>query len=179
MVPFRFPLQAQYAVGFSHLRLRLILYVHYVFQYLKTKGESREVDKRSQLDRQLTTTYRRNIEARTPDHCCRRKTISVTYCECVCVRVRVFACVALISNMPSACAVLSLCGFSGCTIFFHITYLITSTIFGKKVIEHKVCVLIFSTSYMWNILIWRRTERDMTINVRRSSCRVSVILVRF
>jgi len=53
VVPFRFPLQAQYAVRFSHLRFHLIPYVHYVFQYLKEKGENREVDKRCQQDRQL------------------------------------------------------------------------------------------------------------------------------
>ena len=70
-----------------------ILYVHYVFQYLKKKGENSEVEKICQLDRQLTITYRRNIEARTPDHCCRRKTISVTYCEWVCVFVCVCVCV--------------------------------------------------------------------------------------
>jgi hypothetical protein len=34
--------------------------------------------------------------------------------------------------------------------FYHIFqyYLINGTIFGKKVIEHKMCVLIFSTTYV-------------------------------
>ena len=34
-------------------------------------------------------------------------------------------------------------------IFRH--YFIKSTIFGKNVIEHKTCVLIFSTTFIWNI----------------------------
>jgi len=33
-------------------------------------------------------------------------------------------------------------------IFLH--YLINGTIFGKKVIEYKLCVLIFSTTFVWN-----------------------------
>jgi hypothetical protein len=35
------------------------------------------------------------------------------------------------------------------SIFPH--YLIKGTIFGKKVIEHKMCVLIFSTTFVCNI----------------------------
>jgi hypothetical protein len=31
-------------------------------------------------------TYRRNIEALSRNHCCRRKAISITYCECVSVK---------------------------------------------------------------------------------------------
>jgi hypothetical protein len=34
-------------------------------------------------------------------------------------------------------------------IFRH--YLINGTIFGKNVIEYKMCVLIFSTTFIWNI----------------------------
>jgi len=34
------------------------------------------------------------------------------------------------------------CGLSGCTIFSHID-LKNSTIFGEKVIEHNMCVLVF------------------------------------
>jgi hypothetical protein len=30
-------------------------------------------------------------------------------------------------------------------------YLINITIFEKKVIEHKMCFLIFSTNFIWNI----------------------------
>jgi len=43
-----------------------------------------------------------------------------------------------------------ICGLSGCTILLHI-YLINSTIFGKKVIGHKICVLISSTTFVSNV----------------------------
>ena len=50
--------------------------------------------------------------------------------------------------------------------------------FNKKVTEHKMCVLIFSTTFVWNIFNsmtnWVRYH-----NVHRSSCKVPIILVRF
>jgi len=36
---------------------------------------------------------------------------------------------------------------------------------SKKVIEHKMCALIFSTTFVRNILIPRRTEQDKIKNV--------------
>jgi hypothetical protein len=53
-------------------------------------------------------------------------------------------------------------------IFRH--YLINGTIFRKQVTEHKMCVLIFSTNFMWNIS--RPNQRDIIINVKTSSCNV-------
>jgi hypothetical protein len=41
--------------------------------------------------------------------------------------------------------------------------------FWKKVIEHKMCVLIFSTTLPETFLILRRIEQDIIINARRSS----------
>ena len=51
-------------------------------------------------------------------------------------------------------------------------YLTKGTIFGKKDIGHKMCVLIFSTTSAWNSLILRRIERDIIINMFRSTCKV-------
>jgi hypothetical protein len=52
--------------------------------------------------------------------------------------------------------------------------------FRKKVIDNKMSVLIFSLQLLsGTLLILRRTERDIIINVRRSSCKVPVILVIF
>ena len=51
--------------------------------------------------------------------------------------------------------------------------------FRKKVIEHKMCVLIFLQLLFETVLILRRIHRDIVINVKTSSCEVTVILVRF
>ena len=51
--------------------------------------------------------------------------------------------------------------------------------FGERVIEHKMCVLSFSTMYVWNISHSRKNQRDIIINVLSPSCKVPVILVRF
>jgi hypothetical protein len=64
-------------------------------------------------------------------------------------------------------------------------YHIFSTLFHKrhdfreKVIEHKMCVLIFSTNFSETFLILRRIQGIVVINVHRSSCKVPVIVVGF
>ena len=46
----------------------------------------------------------------------------------------------------------------------------------KKVIEHKMCVLIFCTDLFETFPIWSRIRRHI-INVRRSSCKVPLLLL--
>ena len=59
-------------------------------------------------------------------------------------------------------------------------YLINGLIFErKKVTEHKMCVLIFYTAFVWNISHSKKKISDMMKNVYRSSCKVSTVLVRF
>ena len=51
--------------------------------------------------------------------------------------------------------------------------------FKKDVIEHKMCVWIFSTTFIRKSLILRRIKRDIVINVKTSLCEVLVIRGRF
>jgi hypothetical protein len=55
-----------------------------------------------------------------------------------------------------------ICGLLGSTTFFHIISH-GARVSGKKVIEHKVCVLILSTELLEIFLILRLTERDIII----------------
>ena len=57
--------------------------------------------------------------------------------------------------------------------------LINCKAFGKKFIEHKMCVLIFSTILPEIFLIIKIIHREIITNLRRSSCKVPIILVRF
>jgi hypothetical protein len=59
-------------------------------------------------------------------------------------------------------------------------YLINGAIFEKKVLLNTKCLFWFTLQLLSEaLLILRRTERDMTINVYWSSCKVSVAFVRF
>jgi hypothetical protein len=46
-----------------------------------------------------------------------------------------------------------------------------------KVIEHKMCVLIFCTTFVQTFLIVRRNKRDMIKNVCRSACVYSTAVI--
>ena len=71
------------------------------------------------------------------------KAISITYSVCVSV--------ALVIRHAMRVRLIVICGLAGCTIFFP-QYLINGTIFGSKnFFEHKMCVLIFSTTFVCNI----------------------------
>jgi hypothetical protein len=51
--------------------------------------------------------------------------------------------------------------------------------FQKEFIDHKVCVWFSLQLFSERFLILRRNERDIIINVNRSSCKVRIILFRF
>ena len=57
-------------------------------------------------------------------------------------------------------------------------YLIKDTIFGKKIIEHKMRILIFSTTFVKSFIILKWNRRGIIIVVHVFSCKVPVILVR-
>jgi len=71
----------------------------------------------------------------------------IAYYECVCVAL-VFQYAERMRRIivPSVACLYS--------IFFP-HYLISRTIFGDKVIDHKKCVLIFSTTFVWNVFDYK------------------------
>ena len=71
-------------------------------------------------DRQRT--YKRNIQARSFNHCCRGKVLSVTLCVCVCVWVCVCVCVFVALRILHAMRMrhIIICSLPSFTIFFHI-----------------------------------------------------------
>jgi hypothetical protein len=104
--------------------------------------------------------------AKPPLPCKNNKYYLFWVCVCVCVCVCVYQHAQRMHRILSAaCLVL--------TYFFHII-----SFFGKKLLNMK-CVLIFSTTFIWNFLILRRIERAVIINVSTSSSNVSVTFATF
>jgi hypothetical protein len=64
-------------------------------------------------------------------------------------------------------------------VHFFTHYYTDGTFSEKEFNEHKMCVLIFSTTLSEATFILRIIEREVIINVRRSSRKVPVILVIF
>ena len=113
----------------------------------------------------------RHIEARSCNHCCRGKAKSNTYCE------RVF----VVSGIQHAMRMRRIA----------FSYVACQALQYFSTLSHKrhdfwkngyraqnVC---FDSLYIfvWKLLTIRRNERDMTINVARSPCKVPDVLVTF
>jgi hypothetical protein len=92
-------------------------------------------------DRQCT--YKRNIEARSRNHFCRGKAMSITNYECVSVALVIQHAKLMHRIILSSVACVGLTEFSTLS---HKSY-----DYRKKVTEHKMCVLIYSTNFIWNI----------------------------
>jgi len=111
----------------------------------------------------------RNIEALSYNYCFRGKAISITHFE--------YVFLALDINHAMRMRHSVFCGLSGSTQFF---YIISLTVrLSEKVIEHKMCVLIFSTILSKKFLILRIIVPHIIRHTRMSSCKLPAILVIF
>jgi hypothetical protein len=78
--------------------------------------------------------------------------MSITYCECVFVALDIQH-VMRIRHIVNCCL-------PGSTIFYHIIYY-TARFSGKKIIEHKMCILVFLPVLSETFLVLSRIQRDV------------------
>ena len=103
-------------------------------------------------------TYKRNIESCSCNHCCCLEEINVTCSGCVFVALVIQHAVRMGLLYSQLWPVW----------LYHILpqYLTNGTIFGGKKIVHKLCVLIFSTPFVWNIYNsqnnWTKNDQKRT-----------------
>jgi hypothetical protein len=111
--------------------------------------------------------YKRNTEEHSRNHYCRENAKSFTYSECGLVTL-VVQYAMRVRRIMSSVASLVVPHFST------ISHKLLD--FRGNVIEHKMCVLIFSTSLVPpKNLILRRIQRGMIIHEQRSSCKVPIV----
>ena len=112
------------------------------------------------------------VQTRWRNHCCRENAISSTYSECVPV--------ALVIRHAKRMRRIHFYPWPLCLyLFFHIISL-TTRFSGKKKLLNIKCVFCFSAQILSEtFLITRKFQRDIVINVKTSSRKVPVILVRF
>jgi hypothetical protein len=114
----------------------------------------------------------RNAEVNSCNHCCSRKAINITYSESV----------FLASGIKHAMRMhhIVFCGLPDSTIFFHtVPYTVRFSKEeekknGKKVIEHKMRVLIFTVTFVWNISHskkkWARYDKKRILGITLITC---------
>ena len=111
-----------------------------------------------------------DTDASLCNHCCSGKAKSITYSECVFVAVGILH----VMRMPQYCHLWPARLHS---IFPH--HLINGTICNnKKIIEHKMCVLIFYNFCLKYFSFLKKKKQCTIKSVYWSSCKVPVTLVR-
>ena len=118
-------------------------------------------------------------------HCCRRKTVSIAYFACLCVRVRargeMRACFCIcVSARARACACSRVALLIQHTRYRHIVicglwlhHIIRKRHdFRKKVTEHKMCILILSTTFIWSVSHYKKNSLRYCHKYEKPSCKV-------
>ena len=117
-------------------------------------------------------TYKCNIDVRSPNYCCRGKSVSITYSECVSVALVTRHAKGMLCVVLSSVSCLVLQTFST---FSHKQHLLRK----KKSLSMKYGSR-FSPQILSEIfLIPGKIRRDVIIHLTRFSCKVPVVLVRF
>ena len=115
--------------------------------------------------------YNRNIEARSRNHCCRAKVINIINSESVPVTlVTKYGQRMRRSELPSVSCMALPCF---CTLRHK-----RHNSWQKEVTDRKMRVLISSAASFVKLLIPRRIQRDIIINVQTFACKVPLIFVK-
>jgi hypothetical protein len=114
---------------------------------------------------EMQCMYKCNIKVRPCNICCCGEAVPITYSECVSVALVIQHAVCMYRITLPSVACLA------------VPYISTLSHKRYSLKKHEVCVLILSTTFVWNIC-HLRIKWDI-INVHTSSCKVPVILVRF
>ena len=113
----------------------------------------------------------RDVESRSCNHSCRGKAITIIYYECIFV---------LLFIQHAKCMRHIISSVASPTLPHFSTLSHQRQIPKNKKLLHIKCVFLFSLQILSEtFLTVRRIQRDTIINVRRSSCKVPVVLVGF
>jgi hypothetical protein len=101
----------------------------------------------------------------------------VCVCMCVCVCVCVSVALVIRHAMRIRCIIFSSVAYPATQYFSALCQKWQD--FRRNVIEHKMCLFIFFITVSGIFPIVRTIQLDIVINLHTSSCKVSVIPVRF